>query len=101
MATMTFETNAAHKVDPGLNQNVNPNVDESMKKVAHEEAQAVQPRILIADDQPDVLEALRALLKGHGYGTELASSPAGIIEALSKTQFDLIQIGRASCRERV
>ena len=90
MATMTFEMNAARKVDAGLNQKANPNVNDSMTKVANQEAPAVQPRILIADDQPDVLEALRALLKGHGYGTELASSPAGIIEALSKTQFDLI-----------
>ena len=90
MATMTSEMNAARKVDAGLNQNVNSNVNDSMKKVANEEAQAVQPRILIADDQPDVLEALRALLKGHGYRTELASSPAGIIEAISGAQFDLI-----------
>ena len=28
---------------------------------------AAAPRILIADDQPDVLEALRLLLKGEGY----------------------------------
>src|SRR3984957_2731157 len=89
MATMTFEMNEARKVDVGLNQKANPNVNDSMKKVANE-AQAVQPRILIADDQPDGLEALRALLKGHGYGRELALSPAGIIEALSNTQFDLI-----------
>jgi len=34
-----------------------------------------QHRILIADDQPDVLEALRLLLKGEGYQTEAVSSP--------------------------
>ena len=33
-------------------------------------------RILIADDQPDVLEALRLLLKSEGYATESAKSPA-------------------------
>ena len=33
-------------------------------------------RILIADDQPDVLEALRFLLKAEGYQTEAVSSPA-------------------------
>ena len=33
------------------------------------------PRILIADDQPDVLEALRLLLKGEGYQIESAASP--------------------------
>ena len=30
------------------------------------------PRLLIADDQPDVLEALRFLAKGEGYQTEAA-----------------------------
>jgi sigma-B regulation protein RsbU (phosphoserine phosphatase) len=90
MATMTFEINAARKVNPSVNQNENLNVDKSMTKVAGDEAQAVHPRILIADDQPDVLEALRALLKGHGYRTELAASPAGIMEAISNAQFDLI-----------
>jgi sigma-B regulation protein RsbU (phosphoserine phosphatase) len=90
MSTMTLERNAANKMDTGANQNANQNVDEVMNKAAGGEAQAVQPRILIADDQPDVLEALRALLKGHGYRTELATSPAGIIDAVSNAQFDLI-----------
>ena len=31
---------------------------------------AVKPRVLIADDQPDVLEALRLLLKGEQYEIE-------------------------------
>ena len=35
-------------------------------------------RLLIADDQPDVLEALRLLLKPEGYQLETANSPAGI-----------------------
>jgi len=39
------------------------------------------PRVLIADDQPDVLEALRLLLKGEGYQIELVSSPAGVLNA--------------------
>src|SRR5438067_2102299 len=34
------------------------------------EAKRMQPRILIADDQPDVQRALALLLKGHGYVTE-------------------------------
>jgi CheY-like chemotaxis protein len=42
------------------------------------------PRILIADDQPDVREALRLLLKGEGYQTETASSPAGILTAATR-----------------
>ena len=49
-----------------------------------------QPRVLIADDQPDVLEALRLLLKGHGYVTEAVSSPASLLDAASRSEFDLI-----------
>jgi len=48
------------------------------------------PRILIADDQPDVLEALKMLLKAEGYRTETASSPPGIIQSLEKHDFDAI-----------
>jgi len=48
------------------------------------------PRILIADDQPDVLEALRLLLKGHGYLTESVTSPSALIDSLSKKEYDVI-----------
>jgi sigma-B regulation protein RsbU (phosphoserine phosphatase) len=48
------------------------------------------PRILIADDQPDVLEALRLLLKGHGYSTESVTSPSALIDLLAKKEFDVI-----------
>ena len=34
------------------------------------------PHILVADDQADVLEALRLLLKGDGFDVDTASSPA-------------------------
>jgi len=47
-------------------------------------------RILIADDQPDVLEALRMLLKGEGYQTESATTPAGILRAVESKDFDLV-----------
>jgi len=49
-----------------------------------------QPRVLIADDQPDVLEALRLLLKGHGYTTETVTSPSGLLEAMARRDFDVI-----------
>ncbi len=48
------------------------------------------PRTLIADDQPDVLEALRLLLKGEGYQTEGVSTPNDVIEALKSHDFDLL-----------
>jgi len=47
-------------------------------------------RILIADDQPDVLSALRILLKGEGFATEQATSPAAILEAVEERDFDAV-----------
>src|SRR5579862_4616931 len=47
-------------------------------------------RVLIADDQPDVLEALRLMLKGEGFEIETAHSPAGIVAALEARDFDVI-----------
>ena len=46
------------------------------------------PRILVADDQRDVIEALRLLLKPEGYQVGAVSSPAGVLEALQKQEFD-------------
>ncbi|HTQ58640.1 MAG TPA: SpoIIE family protein phosphatase [Candidatus Solibacter sp.] len=48
------------------------------------------PRILIADDQPDVLNALRLLLKGQGYETEAVASPAELLGAIAVREFDLL-----------
>ena len=48
------------------------------------------PRTLIADDQPDVLMALRLLLKGAGYQTEAADSPAAVLNAIQHEKFDLV-----------
>jgi phosphoserine phosphatase RsbU/P len=52
----------------------------------------MQPRILVADDQQDVLEALRLLLKGHGYSIETVNSPAGLLTAMARGEFDLLLI---------
>jgi DNA-binding NtrC family response regulator len=49
-----------------------------------------QQPILIADDQPDVLEALRLLLKGEGYATESAKSPAAVIKAVEANDYALV-----------
>jgi sigma-B regulation protein RsbU (phosphoserine phosphatase) len=54
------------------------------------EVRAMQSRILIADDQPDVLRALCLLLKGHGYTTETVTSPSDLLEALKRGEFDLL-----------
>ena len=50
------------------------------------------PRILIADDQADVLEALRLILKPEGYQVETASSPAAVIAAIERREYDVVMI---------
>ncbi|HKQ19065.1 MAG TPA: sigma-54 dependent transcriptional regulator, partial [Candidatus Eisenbacteria bacterium] len=47
-------------------------------------------RVLVADDQGDVLEALRLLLKGEGFQVETASSPAGVLHAVDEREFDAV-----------
>jgi len=47
-------------------------------------------RILLADDQRDVLEALRILLKGEGYQTEAVISLAAVFNALEKKDYALL-----------
>src|SRR5262249_46879489 len=60
---------------------------------------AAAPRILIADDQPDVLEALRLLLKGEGFAIESATSPAQILSALEAHEFGAVLMGLNSARD--
>lgn len=50
------------------------------------------PRILIADDQIDVLEALRLLLKSEGFQIETATSPDQIMNAIEARDFDVALI---------
>ena len=50
------------------------------------------PRVLIADDQADVLEALRLLLKPEGYVIDTASSPAQVVRALELKDYDVVLI---------
>ena len=49
-------------------------------------------RILIADDQPDVLEALRLLLKCEGYQIEAVKSPSAVLKAVEAREFALVLI---------
>jgi DNA-binding NtrC family response regulator len=49
-------------------------------------------RVLIADDQPDVLEALRLLLKGEGFEAVTASSPKEVLSAVESTDLELALI---------
>ena len=47
-----------------------------------------RPRVLVADDQRDVREALRLLLKGEGFDIQAAGSPAEAIELARSQSFD-------------
>ena len=49
-----------------------------------------RPRVLIADDQQDVLVALRMLLRDEGYDLTPASSPEAVIRALDEEHFDAV-----------
>lgn len=53
---------------------------------------AAASRVLIADDQSDVREALRLLLKAEGYASETAATPAAALEAVEEREFDVILI---------
>ena len=48
------------------------------------------PRVLIADDQPDVLAAARLLLKSEGCDVTTASSPAEVLELLDSNEYDVL-----------
>ncbi|MGH7461382.1 MAG: sigma-54-dependent transcriptional regulator, partial [Longimicrobiales bacterium] len=48
------------------------------------------PRVLVADDQADVIEALRLLLKAEGFEIEAATSPAGVLSAIENRDFDVV-----------
>src|SRR5436309_13537529 len=49
-----------------------------------------KPRVLIADDQREVREALRLMLKAEGFDTETAASPAEILQAVTSRDFDAV-----------
>jgi DNA-binding NtrC family response regulator len=49
-----------------------------------------KPQILVADDQPDILEALRLLLKSNGFDVHTVNSPAAALGALERRDFDAL-----------
>jgi len=55
-------------------------------------SETTPPRVLIADDQSDVREALRLLLKAEHFQTESASSPRAVLSAIEKSYFDVVLI---------
>jgi DNA-binding NtrC family response regulator len=50
---------------------------------------APAPRLLVADDQPDVLEAVRMLARAHGFDVRSATSPAAVLALCEAEDFDV------------
>src|SRR5262245_50001742 len=53
---------------------------------------STSPRVLVADDQKDILEALKLLLKGEGFDVETAASPRAVLSALDAREFDALLV---------
>src|SRR5213082_232919 len=47
-------------------------------------------RVLLADDQADIRDALRLLLKREGYETQGVASPAEALRAIESREFDAV-----------
>src|SRR6266478_4542474 len=68
--------------------------DSHMEAVAMRETHPVRPsgmgRVLIADDQKHILDALQMLLSTSGFSTEAVTHPARVLRALETGQFDVV-----------
>jgi len=49
-------------------------------------------RILVADDQVNIVSALKLLLSGEGFEVALATSPAEVLDAVARTDVDVALI---------
>ncbi|MDY7092817.1 MAG: sigma-54 dependent transcriptional regulator [Acidobacteriota bacterium] len=49
-----------------------------------------RPRALLADDQSDVLESLRLLLRSEGFEVTAVDSPAAVLAAVKEADFDVV-----------
>jgi DNA-binding NtrC family response regulator len=63
-------------------------LSETMAKDARPTEREMPCRLLVADDQPHILEAVRLLLKPEGYELEMVPTPALALEAISRESFD-------------
>jgi serine phosphatase RsbU (regulator of sigma subunit) len=61
-----------------------------MAELVHSSFFEMRLKVLVADDQIDVLHALRLLLKHHGFEVHEASDPAEAIAAVREEEFDLV-----------
>ena len=63
---------------------------ETLAEAAVSSFETKPARVLIADDQPAVLDALRLLLKHEGYEIEAVNSPAAVLACLAGGPFDAL-----------
>lgn len=75
-------------VPPIHNSSLTP--AQSNLATAQSNAQPAPPRTLIADDDPGIVAALKILLGTNGYEFETVSSPAAVLEAIRRSQFDVV-----------
>ena len=63
-------------------------VSEKMTKDARQAGSESPCKLLVADDQPHILEAIRLLLKPEGYELEMVRTPTLALEAMTRESFD-------------
>lgn len=56
-------------------------------------------RILVADDQPDILESLQLLLKNEGFAADAVSSPRAVVEAVRSRRYDVLLLDMNYARD--
>lgn len=56
-------------------------------------------RVLIGDDQPDVLQAARLVLKGGGHESVLAGTPQAVLDEASRQRFDVLLLDMNYARD--
>ena len=65
-------------------------MEATLRQETYSEAPPALGRVLIADDQKHILDALQLLLKGHGYSTEAVTHPARVLSLLETGEFDAV-----------
>lgn len=59
---------------------------------AESDREGRRPHVLVADDQADVVRALRLLLRGEGFEVSTAASPRTVLDAVDQSEFDVLLI---------
>jgi phosphoserine phosphatase RsbU/P len=63
---------------------------ENMALATAKQPDMAMARVLVADDQAPVLDALNILLKSHGYQTEGVTQPERVLQAVKSGEFDVV-----------